>query len=261
MQPPAHASSLRRLRRWLLAGEWRAHPLRSGVAILAIAVGVALGFAINLINSAALNEFSAAVQTLSGQADLQVRGAEATLDEELYPELAAHPAVAVASPVLEVDAALPDQKKSLKILGVDVFRAAEVTPELIGTVLADQRTDTLADDAIFLSPAALQWLQLQPGGQLQLRAGTATRHPARGRHADRRTPGPAPRGHGYRRAAMAPAPHRPPLAHRPAPGGRRTARRRAAVADAAIAGPRAGGRAANAADAAAPACRAPTASI
>jgi putative ABC transport system permease protein len=158
--------------RWLLAGEWRSHPLRGAIAIFAIAIGVALGFAIHLINNAALNEFSAAVQTLSGQADLQVRGTQAWFDEELYPALAQHPAVAVASPVLEVDAALPGQDKPLKIVGIDIFRAAAVTPELIGTASGDSHNDALADDAIFLSPAAQQWLQVQPGQSLQVRSGT-----------------------------------------------------------------------------------------
>ncbi|QAU34065.1 FtsX-like permease family protein [Janthinobacterium sp. 17J80-10] len=174
MRPRSRSNSLRRLMGWLLAGEWRAHPLRSAVAIFAIAVGVALGFAIHLINSAALHEFSAAVQTLSGQADLQVRGRQEWFDEALYPALAQHPGVAAASPVLELDAALPGQNRPLKIIGVDVFRAAAVTPELIGTVLAGNRNDTLADDSIFLSPAALQWLQVQPGQPIQVRAGTGT---------------------------------------------------------------------------------------
>ncbi|WP_243656816.1 FtsX-like permease family protein [Paucimonas lemoignei] len=160
--------------RWLLAGEWRAHPLRSAIAILAIMVGVALGFAIHLINSAALNEFSAAVQTLSGQADLQVRGTHAWLDENLYPQLAQHPDIATASPVLELDAALHGQDKPLKIVGIDVFRAALVTPELIGRAMEENRTDTLADDTIFLSTAAQQWLNVQPGAMLSLRAGTET---------------------------------------------------------------------------------------
>lgn len=174
MRTPLAFSPVQRLMRWLLAGEWRAHPLRSGIAVLAIAVGVALGFAIHLINSAALNEFSAAVQTLSGQADLQVRGTQTWFDENLYPQLAQHPAVATASPVVEIDAALPDQDKPLKILGIDVFRAALVTPELLGSARDESRTDALADDAIFLSPAAQQWLEVQPGQRLSLRAGTET---------------------------------------------------------------------------------------
>ena len=49
----------------LLLGEWRAHPVRVLVAIAAISIGVALGFAIHLINAAAYNEFSGAIKSLS----------------------------------------------------------------------------------------------------------------------------------------------------------------------------------------------------
>ena len=96
--------NMRLLSRWLLAGELRAHPLRALVAIAAIALGVALGFAIDLINGAAFNEFSAAVKSLSGQSDLQVRGVQSGFDESLYARLRATPGVALASPVVEVDA-------------------------------------------------------------------------------------------------------------------------------------------------------------
>jgi hypothetical protein len=64
-------SGLTLLSRWLLFGEWRAHPMRAVLAVVAIAVGVAMGFAIHLINAAAFNEFNAAVQSLSGQADIR----------------------------------------------------------------------------------------------------------------------------------------------------------------------------------------------
>src|SRR5438445_13812592 len=112
---------LQLLTRWLLLGEWRAHPVRAAVAIGAIALGVALGFAIHLINAAAFNEFSAASKSLSGQSDLQVRGPQALFDETLYPHLAQHAGVALASPVLELDAAIPGQRSPLKILGIDIF--------------------------------------------------------------------------------------------------------------------------------------------
>ena len=112
------------LQRWLIGSEWRAHPVRALVAIAAIALGVALGFAIHLINAAAANEFTAAVKSLSGQADLQVRGAQRSFDEALYPRLAERAGVAAASPVLEVDAVIGGKKEPLKILGLDVLRAA-----------------------------------------------------------------------------------------------------------------------------------------
>ena len=79
---------MRRLSRWLLLGEWRAHPMRALVAIAAIAVGISLGFAIHLINAAAFNEFSSAIKGLSGVADVQVRGTEPAFDEAIYPILA-----------------------------------------------------------------------------------------------------------------------------------------------------------------------------
>jgi len=171
------SASMHRLSRWLLLGEWRAHPVRALVAIAAIAVGISLGFAIHLINAAAFNEFSAAVKSLSGVADIQVRGTEAFFDEAIYPALAQRDGVAVASPVLEFDASVPGQRTALKVIGIDAFRASYVSPDLLGTPADGRVEDTLADDAVFLSPAARQWLQpaaetvaLQVGtNQLKLR--------------------------------------------------------------------------------------------
>ena len=153
------AASMRRLSRWLLLGEWRAHPMRALVAIAAIAVGISLGFAIHLINAAAFNEFSSAIKGLSGVADVQVRGTEPAFDEAIYPILARRDGVTVASPVLEFDASVPGQRTALKIIGVDVFRAGFVAPDLIGAPADGDPGSTLADDTIFLSPAAQQWLK------------------------------------------------------------------------------------------------------
>lgn len=161
-----------RLTRWLAAGEWRAHPVRALTAIAAIAIGVAMGFAIHLVNAAALNEFSTAIHSLSGQADIQVSGTEAAFDESIYPVLARLPEVAVASPLLEFDASLPGARQALKVIGLDVFRAAFITPDLLGAAEEDQPYDTVADNAIFLSPAAMSWLQARSGGELRLQAGS-----------------------------------------------------------------------------------------
>ncbi|VXB68752.1 FtsX-like permease family protein [Massilia sp. 9I] len=159
------------LARWLLFGEWRAHPVRALLAIAAIAVGVAMGFAIHLINAAAFNEFSAAVKSLSGQADVQVAGREQFFDESVYARLAANPQVAVASPVLELSAGLAGAQGALRIVGIDAFRAGFISPDLTGVPQEGRLMDVLADDAIFLSPAALTWLGKQPGERIELRAG------------------------------------------------------------------------------------------
>jgi putative ABC transport system permease protein len=160
------------LSRWLLLGEWRAHPVRALVAIAAIAVGVAMGFAIHLINAAAFNEFSAAVKSLSGQADIQVAGREPLFDEAVYPLLAADPDVAVASPILEAAAGVAGQDTPLRIVGIDALRAGFIAPDLMGVPGDGRMLDVLADDALFLSPAAQSWLGKSRGDALRLRSGT-----------------------------------------------------------------------------------------
>ena len=153
----------------LLAPIWQ-HPGRLALSLLAIALGVALGYAVQLVNQAAINEFAAAVQTLFGEADLAVRGPRAGFDESLYPRLASLPEVAVASPVLELDAKLPGRRDALKILGLDIFRAAQIQPFLAGGEIAD-RLDFLRPDRIFLSGAAAEWLGLKKGDALSIQVG------------------------------------------------------------------------------------------
>src|SRR4029077_7925526 len=89
------------------------HKGRLALSVLAIALGVALGYAVQLINAVAINEFSQAVQLLAGEADLEIRGPRSGFDAILYPRTAPLRQVAVASPVLEVDARLPGRQEPL----------------------------------------------------------------------------------------------------------------------------------------------------
>lgn len=165
--------------RWMLVSEWRAHILQLVVALIAIAIGVAMAFTIHLINSAAFNEFSAASRSLSGQSDLQVRGRKAFLDEALYPVLAKHPSIALANPILELDVSVPGKQQDrndhkLKIIGIDPFRAIQISPDWLGLPEEGETLDRIASDTIFLSPAAMEWLQVEQGDALQLQAGLQT---------------------------------------------------------------------------------------
>src|SRR5262245_36298117 len=158
------------VRRSLLFAPFLQHPGRLSLSVLAIALGVALGYAVQLINQAAINEFAAAVQTLSGEADLTVRGQRAGFDEALYPRLATLSEVAVASPVLEVDARLPGRREPLKFLGLDVFRAARVQP-FVAKAEPGDRLDFLRPDRVFLSAAAAEWLGLKKDDALSVQVG------------------------------------------------------------------------------------------
>jgi putative ABC transport system permease protein len=137
------------------------------LSLAAIALGVALGFAVQLVNQSAINEFTQAVQALSGTADLQIVGPRAGFHEREYPRVAQLPEVAVASPVVEVDARLIGRRESLRVLGLDVFRAGLVQPELVATDATDS-LDTLRPDTIFVSVAAAEWLGLKTGDVVQL---------------------------------------------------------------------------------------------
>src|SRR5437868_10786135 len=90
------------------------------VAIVAIALGVALGYAVQLVNNAAIGEFTSGLATLAGDADLQVRAGRAGMPETLYAVIARDPDVAVASPVVELDARVADRDDVLPLLGIDV---------------------------------------------------------------------------------------------------------------------------------------------
>jgi putative ABC transport system permease protein len=169
--------------------ELRHHPWRNAAAVMAVMLGVALAFSVHLINASALDEFSSAVRSAGGQPDLELRAAQGSLDEDLYPRVAAHEQVQAASPVLEITtlALTPGgERKALRVIGVDALVVASLAPALIPVpAQAADRLAIFAPATVFLNPAARQMLEagsapalvrLQSG--LQLRdvriAGTVT---------------------------------------------------------------------------------------
>ncbi len=156
--------------------ELRFHPWRSALAVVAIALGVALGFAVHLINQSALSEFSQAVRSINGEPDIELRAANGLLDENIYPLLARHTSVKAASPVIELDtqARAGAAKAVVKVLGIDALVAATISPALIPRADASaDRFALFADDAAFLSPKALKALNAKSGDDITLQAGLA----------------------------------------------------------------------------------------
>lgn len=135
---------------------------------VAIAVGVALGFAVHLVNGSALASFDGAMRGVSGAAELSVRATSPLgFDERLYPRVARVDGVADISPVVRLDARIGT--KRLTLLGVDVVRAAVVTPSLIGARPqgADTGNDAVFDEnTLFLSRAALTQVGVKIGDRV-----------------------------------------------------------------------------------------------
>lgn len=152
------------LRRVFVASLLR-QPLALALSLLAIALGVALGLAVQLIHAAALDEFGRGMRVLSGSADLQVVGAREGFDEALYPLLAQRPEIHAASPVLQVESRLPGRDDTLTIIGVDLFQLARVQPALLPRASADGEAENLRlaalrPRALFLSASARDALSM-----------------------------------------------------------------------------------------------------
>lgn len=180
---------------WLAAGQWRAAPGRAAVSVLAVAIGVALALAIHLVNASALGEFRQALATINGEAHAQIRPQGEALPEQTWAALFEPPirGLAAASPVVDTEieierapgigsdtrdpsSGLP---RRLRLIALDPFAAAAVTPGLLPQAAADDQrggsTSALFDpDAIFLSQAALDALRLRAGDPLAVRVGLDT---------------------------------------------------------------------------------------
>ena len=158
--------------------ELRHHTARHLVAMLAVTLGVALAFAVHLINASALSEFGAAVRSVNGDPDFSLRasGSGASgFDEALYERVAAHPQVQLASPLVEVDSfalAGDGKRHALRVLGLDAFAAAALSPALLPQAAPNLgRLAALEPSNAFLNPAAQRLLRLEAGQNLRVQSG------------------------------------------------------------------------------------------
>jgi putative ABC transport system permease protein len=166
--------------------ELRHHPWRSAAAVVAVMLGVALAFAVQLINTSALDEFAQAVRSVNGQPDLEVRAMQGTLPQALFTPLTTHAQVRQASPVLELSAmarssgATAPPAVPLRVLGVDALVLPGMAPALMPRPWdASARFALFAPATVFLNAAAFQALGLpaqaaQPAPTLVLQLGSAS---------------------------------------------------------------------------------------
>ena len=156
----------------VLRGSLAQNRMRTALAVLAIALGVALGYAVQLINQAAVNELAQGVQALSGEADLEVRGPRAGFDEALYPMLARAAGRGGGEPGGRGRREARGPRRHAadrrhRCLPRRIRRARRSSPPM-----AD-RLDTLRPDALFLTPAAMRALAVGVGDEIHVQVGLA----------------------------------------------------------------------------------------
>ena len=110
---------------------WHRSRLRLVLSAAGIALGVALGYGVHLVNRAAVEDVASAVRALAGEADLEVRGGRGGFPESLYAAVARVPGVSLVSPVLELDAGVAGTARTVRVVGVDILRAAALQPNLV----------------------------------------------------------------------------------------------------------------------------------
>lgn len=167
-----------------ITGPMRRSPGRALLAVLAIALGVALGLAIYLINRSAADEISLAARSLYGLADLAVEGGAEGFDENLYPRVARVPGVAVASPVVEIAAKLVGRRGALTLMGLDGFRSRQLQPAIATAIVPSSRDSreqgsedstkqgNFDERTVLLSASAARELNLEAGDHIEFQVGT-----------------------------------------------------------------------------------------
>ena len=161
----------------LTRGTLAANGFRVVLTLACIALGVALAGAVHTVHSSALAEIDRAARTLAGAADLEIRGPRSGFDDALFAPIAARPEVAVASPLVEVEASLAGEG-TLRVVGIDAFRAIRLQPAFVATAVAtgSGNAATLLDtDAIWLTPAAATRLAVAEGGKVSLATAAGAR--------------------------------------------------------------------------------------
>lgn len=157
--------------------EWRSHLWRQSAAWLAVALGVALGLSVHLVNEAALSEFGAAVRSANGQADASLR-CEPACDDAVFEQLVMLPEVRSAHPMVSFSSytVAPDgHRMPVTLLGVDGLSVAAVAPELVPRVAEGQeRLAMLAADRAFPNVAAMAQAGWDEGAVLHVQKGLGT---------------------------------------------------------------------------------------
>lgn len=158
---------------WLIRAQFRSRRTATLLSMLAIALGVALAYAVHLINQAALADFARAMHNVQGEPDavLAARDSAGRVPLATVNEIASDPAVQLIAPVIETRVRLAGAALPLRLIGVDVFSAAGLMPKLLPQTDDGAALAGLLDGGLYASPAALSQTGLTVGATLTLYRG------------------------------------------------------------------------------------------
>ncbi|MCA9470743.1 MAG: FtsX-like permease family protein [Nitrospirales bacterium] len=153
----------------------RQRPLRTSLTILGVAIGVSAWLSIRLANTEVFRSFETSVETVVGEASLQVSGGADGMNEQILLTIREHPAIREAHPIVTIQASLPgpQQEQFFPVLGLDLLELSNRDGLNMGASLEKQGGfDFLLDnDAVFLGHQLAERLKLGEGDTLRMHFG------------------------------------------------------------------------------------------
>lgn len=163
-----------RLGWWLIRAQFIARRGATALSMLAIALGVALGYAIHLINDAALADFAQAMKAVQGEPDAVIapRDGAGHVPLALIDQLARDESVAVLAPVIETRVRIGQTPVPARLVGLDPFSAALLMPALLPRD-GGAASGGLFDGGLYASHALLEAGGLKVGAETTAIRGAA----------------------------------------------------------------------------------------
>ncbi|MEC4673760.1 MAG: FtsX-like permease family protein [Nitrospirota bacterium] len=152
-------------------------PIRVGVTVFGVAVGVSAVLAMHLANQEIFRSFENSVTRMVGEATIQITGTDRFLDENIIPLVHAHQLVHSVTPLLEVSALVSvpsEQDKALPIWALDVLDLVDRSM-VENTVTQGPREflDLLLEpNTLFLGQEIASRLNVTEGQSLDIRVGS-----------------------------------------------------------------------------------------
>ncbi len=162
--------------RALVLGYARNGALRAAFTLIAVAVGVASLFAIDLANATAIASFARSVNVLSPHVNLQIVGAGRGFDERTILRVQRIPGVRVAEPIVTGELGLDERAGPfagtvLNTIGVDITRAALPPGVRIAATPHVNLGNFIDENGVLVSDRFAAREGLRVGSTLRARAG------------------------------------------------------------------------------------------
>jgi putative ABC transport system permease protein len=150
---------------------WREHAVRTGLAVVGIALGVATVIGVADVSQSVLVAFERTVRTVAGASDLEITTVAADVDERLVTDAGGMPGVRAAAGLVEAFVPLADRpEEALYLLGIDFLGSPLWADQLprAAVDIPDELAFIAQPDSVVVTRAFAARAGLAEGGVLRI---------------------------------------------------------------------------------------------